>query len=51
LAIGKKTDLFIRFSTVGGEKGEYFWVQYHLKTYQGTRNLTRQEAKRISGEP
>ncbi|MEW5747582.1 MAG: catalase [Candidatus Thermoplasmatota archaeon] len=25
-------------------KGERFWVQYHLKTDQGIRNLTRQEA-------
>jgi len=24
--------------------GEHFWVQYHLKTDQGIRNLTRQEA-------
>ncbi len=26
------------------EKGEQFWVQYHLKTDQGIKNLTRQEA-------
>ncbi|MBU1001421.1 MAG: catalase [Proteobacteria bacterium] len=26
------------------DKGEYFWVQYHFKTDQGIRNLTRQEA-------
>ena len=26
-------------------KGEYFWVQYHFKTDQGIRNLTRQEAE------
>ncbi len=26
------------------EKGEYFWVQYHFKTDQGIKNLTRQEA-------
>ena len=32
------------------EKGEYFWVQYHFKTDQGIKNLTRQEATRISGE-
>ncbi len=27
------------------KKGEYFWVQYHFKTDQGIRNLTRQEAE------
>jgi catalase len=32
------------------EKGEFFWVQYHFKTDQGIKNLTRQEATRISGE-
>jgi catalase len=32
------------------DKGEYFWVQYHFKTDQGIKNLTREEAKRISGE-
>ncbi|MFH1292673.1 MAG: catalase [Pseudomonadota bacterium] len=32
------------------EKGEYFWVQYHFKTDQGIKNLTREEAARISGE-
>ena len=32
------------------EKGEYFWVQYHFKTDQGIKNLTRQDAMRISGE-
>lgn len=26
------------------DKGEMFWVQYHFKTDQGIRNLTRQEA-------
>ncbi|MHC4388746.1 MAG: catalase [Planctomycetota bacterium] len=31
-------------------KGEYFWVQYHFKTDQGIKNLTREEAKRICGE-
>ena len=31
-------------------KGEYFWVQYHFKTDQGIKNLTRQEAGRISGQ-
>lgn len=32
------------------DKGEYFWVQYHFKTDQGIKNLTRQEATRLSGE-
>ena len=32
------------------DKGEYFWVQYHFKTDHGIKNLTRQEAKRISSE-
>jgi catalase len=32
------------------DKGEYFWVQYHFKTDQGIKNLTREEAQRISGE-
>ncbi len=27
------------------EKGEYFWVQYHFKTDQRIKNLTRQEAE------
>ncbi|HUV81647.1 MAG TPA: catalase [archaeon] len=27
------------------EVGEYFWVQYHFKTDQGIKNLTRQEAE------
>jgi len=27
------------------ENGEYFWVQYHFKTDQGIKNLTRQEAE------
>ena len=31
-------------------KGEYFWVQYHFKADQGIKNLTREEATRISGE-
>ncbi|MEA3360722.1 MAG: catalase [Thermodesulfobacteriota bacterium] len=31
-------------------KGEYFWVQYHFKTDQGIKNLTREEVTRISGE-
>ncbi|MCP4667692.1 MAG: catalase, partial [Deltaproteobacteria bacterium] len=32
------------------EGGDYFWVQYHFKTDQGIKNLTREEATRISGE-
>jgi catalase len=32
------------------EKGESFWVQYHFKTDQGIKNLTREEATRISGK-
>ena len=28
-------------------KGEYFWVQYHFKTDQGIKNLTRQEAEKL----
>lgn len=31
-------------------KGDYFWVQYHFKTDQGIKNLTREEAGRISGQ-
>lgn len=31
-------------------RGEHFWVQYHFKTDQGIRNLTREEATRLSGE-
>ena len=31
------------------EKGQYFWVQYHFKTDQGIKNLTREEATRLSG--
>jgi catalase len=31
------------------EKGEYSWVQYHFKTDQGIKNLTREEAARIAG--
>jgi len=27
------------------KKDEYFWVQYHFKTDQGIKNLTRQEAE------
>lgn len=30
-------------------KGDYVWVQYHFKTDQGIKNLTRQEAERLSG--
>ena len=29
---------------------EYFWVQYHFKTDQGIKNLTRQEAEKIRGK-
>jgi len=32
------------------KKGEYFWVQYHFKTNQGIKNLTREEATRLAGE-
>ncbi len=32
------------------DKGEQFWVQYHFKTDQGIKNLTREEATRMSGE-
>ena len=32
------------------EKGEHFWVQYHFKTDQGIKNLTRQESTRLAGE-
>lgn len=32
------------------DKGEYFWVQYHFKTDQGIKNLTREESKRLCGE-
>jgi catalase len=30
-------------------KGDYFWVQYHFKTDQGIKNLTREEAGQLSG--
>jgi catalase len=30
--------------------GERFWVKYHLKTVQGTENLTDAEAKALAGE-
>ena len=32
------------------KKGEYFWVQYHFKTDQGIKNLTREQAIRLAGE-
>jgi catalase len=32
------------------DKGEYFWVQYHFKTDQGIKNLTREEATKFCGE-
>ncbi len=31
-------------------KGDYFWVQYHFKTDQGIRNMTRQEAGEMCGK-
>lgn len=31
------------------DKGDYFWVQYHLKTDQGIKNLTGQEADAMRG--
>jgi catalase len=31
-------------------EGDYFWVQYHFKTDQGSKTLTRQEATRLCGE-
>ena len=30
-------------------KGEYVWVQYHFKTDQGIKNLTRQESQALKG--
>jgi catalase len=30
-------------------KGEYCWVQYHFKTDQGIKNLTREDARQLSG--
>lgn len=32
------------------DKGEYFWVQYHFKTDQGIKNLTRQESQQLCGQ-
>jgi catalase len=32
------------------DKGEQFWVQYHFKTDQGIKNLTRSESTRLCGE-
>jgi catalase len=29
--------------------GDYVWVQYHFKTDQGIKNLSRQEAEQLSG--
>ncbi|MDP2045066.1 MAG: catalase, partial [Deltaproteobacteria bacterium] len=29
--------------------GDYVWVQYHFKTDQGIKNLSRQEAEKLSG--
>jgi catalase len=31
-------------------KGERFWVKWHVKTQQGIKNLTDEEAARIAGE-
>ena len=31
-------------------KGDYVWVQYHFKTDQGVKNLTRQEAEVMKGK-
>jgi catalase len=31
-------------------KGDYYWVQYHFKTDQGIKNLTRQEAQVMKGK-
>ncbi|MCD4820844.1 MAG: catalase [Methanococcoides sp.] len=30
------------------DDGDYFWVQYHFKTDQGTKTLTREEADKLS---
>lgn len=32
------------------EKGDYYWVQYHFKTDQGIKNLTREEAEVMKGK-
>ncbi len=32
------------------DKGKQFWVQYHFKTDQGIKNLTREESTRLCGE-
>ena len=32
------------------DKGEYHWVQYHFKTEQGIKNLTREEATKLKGD-
>lgn len=31
-------------------KGDVYWIQYHFKTEQGIRNLTRQQACKLAGE-
>lgn len=31
-------------------QGQYYWVQYHFKTEQGSQNLTRREAAKLAGE-
>jgi catalase len=32
------------------DKGDYFWVQYHLKTDQGIKNLSLEESVKLCGE-
>ncbi len=32
------------------DKGKYHWVQYHFKTEQGIKNLTREEATKLKGD-
>jgi len=52
--IGKQTRVFVRFSTVGGEKGsadnERVWVKFHFKTLQGIKNFTHAEALAMRGQ-
>ncbi len=31
-------------------KGETYWIQYHFKTEQGNKTLTRQQAAKLAGE-
>lgn len=42
--VGKKTEMFARFTTVAGER---FWVKFHFRTQQGIKNLTDAEAAEI----